>query len=342
MSELRFDPLQRRWVIIAAGREARPTDFGPLPDTEIETVCPFCEGNEDQTPPEIFADRDEGGSPDSPGWRVRVIPNKFPALGEGGQVELRTVGLYGAMAGVGAHEVIIETPEHSIGLADLNEGQILLVFKTFRRRILALQQDERFRYCILFKNHGAASGASLSHAHTQLVALPIIPETVTTEVAAAGIYFEKEKRCLMCDLIDRDLAARERIIRDDADFLSVTPFASRFPFECRVIPVDHNSAFETISNETLGRLTAAMKDTLLRLKDGLKDPPYNIILHTVPNYGSSPGRSKDTEMLEMSYHWYFEIVPRLTKLGGFELGTGMNINQMPPEEAARFLREVEV
>jgi UDPglucose--hexose-1-phosphate uridylyltransferase len=342
MQELRRDPLQKHWVIVASGRGARPTDFGSSPEPESADTCPFCEGHESETPPELYADREEGLQPDGPGWRLRVVPNKFPALRMKGWLDYREIGVFGAMDGVGEHELIIETPAHRIGLADLDHDQIRRIVSVFRQRIIEKKKNPKFQYVLVFKNHGVAAGASLSHSHTQVIALPVMPQTVTMELDAGEAYFNDKRRCLMCDLIAQEIDAGERIIRDGDGFVAIAPYASRFPFECWIVPKVHACAFELITGEDVSRLATMLKDVLLLLKNGLQDPPFNMILHTSPNVKAQPEGSPAWQSLEHHFHWHIEIMPRLTRIAGFEWGTGFYINSMPPEEAARFLRKVEV
>lgn len=340
MSELRQDPIQKRWVIIATERAARPTDFEVVPESEKANACPFCEGHEDQTPGELFAYRKEGTVPNRPGWKVRVVPNKFPALRTEGHPERHGVGLYATMNGVGAHELIVETPDHGASLADLDNDHIFHILATYRRRIIDLKKDPRFKYILIFKNHGAVAGASLRHPHTQLIALPVTPRTVAVELDTSRAHFEQKERCLICDLMAQELDSGKRIVRDDDHFVVIAPYASRFPFECWVIPRVHSCAFEATTDEGLHHLAVTMKDILVRLKIGLKDPPYNFILHTSPNTEAEPTQPAYWQTLEYDYHWHFEIMPRLTRIAGFEWGTGFYINPMPPEEATQFLRGV--
>ena len=338
MPELRQDPIQKRWVIIAAERAMRPHDFEIVPEREKGKTCPFCEGHEDRTPNEIFAYRREDTKPNSPGWTVRVIPNKFPALRIEGNLDRHGIGLYDAMDGVGAHEVIIETPDHYVTFADLDHDQIVRILSTYRRRIMDLKQDSRFRYILIFKNHGVVAGATMRHPHTQLIAMPITPRTVAIELDTSKAHYEEKERCLMCDIVNQELEAGKRILRDDGNFVVISPFASRFPFECWIIPKVHSCAFEAVTDEGLHYLADTMKDILTRLKDSLNDPPYNFILHTCPNTEAEPKRSTSWQSVKYDYHWHFEIMPRLTRVAGFEWGSGFYINPMPPEEAVRLLR----
>lgn len=337
MSELRWDPLKHHWVIIAADRGRRPNDFFVQEPPTPMTNCPFCYGNEDKTPHEIFALR-PSGPPNSPNWKVRVIPNKYPVLRVEGEVKSRGYGIYDVMSGIGAHEIIIETPDHDRGMADLSPAEITDVLTAYRARLLDLRQDLRLRHLVLFKNHGARAGASLSHSHSQLIAVPLVPPVTVAELRNCRDFFEQRKRCIFCDIIDFELQMGERIVREFPGYLIFAPFASCLPFELRLFPKQHLHDFTLLDDASLGELAVAMKDMLLRLKKVLHDPPFNFILHTSPTLQPRPGRPEFWTSIEYDYHWHIELVPRITPIAGFEWGSGFHINQTPPEEAAAFLR----
>ncbi len=343
MPELRRDPIQRRWVIIATERARRPTDFShEAASTRSAAFYPFVPGNEDQIPPEIFAFRDAGTKPDTPGWRVRVVPNKFPALETEGDAERQDVGLYDRMSGVGAHEVIVETPEPHESLASMDVEHLALVLKAYRERLAALMRDPRFRYVLIFKNHGLEAGASLAHPHTQIIATPITPKTVALELDSARAYYSAEKRCIFCDLMNQELEDGSRIVFSDERFVVYCRYASRFPFEMMLLPRAHGHRLQDADDETLRFMAAALRETLQRLRAGLNDPPYNFMLHTAPST-EAPARHADYWSTRASdWHWHLEIFPRVTKTAGFEWGTGFYINPVPLEEAAKFLREAEI
>ena len=333
MPELRKDPITGRWVIIATERAKRPSDFvRDKVQIRGSGFCPFCSGNETKTPPEIIAYRSDGSSRNAPGWSLRVVPNKFPALGIEGPLSRQGEGLYDKMSGIGAHEVIIETPDHSKTLATLPPRQIEDVLWAYRDRILDLKKDRRFKYVMLFKNHGEAAGASLEHTHSQLIALPVVPKRVREETDGAREYFRFRERCIFCDIIRQELESGIRVISDTPAFIAIAPFAPRFPFEIWIIPRVHQSAFEDSQKQEFEQLSLVLKDMLMRLDKVLDYPPYNYIIHTSP----IPETPND------HYHWHLEIMPKLTKIAGFEWGTGFHINPTPPEESAKFLREVVV
>jgi UDPglucose--hexose-1-phosphate uridylyltransferase len=342
VSELRWDPLKMSWAIITGERGRRPRDFIVERKKVTMSACPFCYDNENKTPHEVFAIRPNASQPDTPGWRVRVIPNKYPVLRIEGDLDKKGIGLYDVMEGVGAHEVIIENPDHDRDMADLSPAEITDVFKAYRTRLLDLRKDDRFRYIIIFKNHGIEAGASIPHSHSQLIAVPFTPPVTVTELSACSDYYKKKERCLMCDILAQEKADGVRIVRDDGDFVVFTPFASCFPFELRILPCRHSHDFALTTDQDLALLAVAMKDTLLRLRSVLRDPPYNFILHTSPPMHPRPGKPAYWESLPYDYHWHIELVPRVTKFTGFEWGTGMYMNPMLPEEAARFLRDVDL
>ncbi len=341
MSELRWDPIKQHWVIIATERGRRPRDFLVEPEPAEITSCPFCYGNEDKTPGEVYAVRHSGGT-NTAGWKVRVIPNRFPVLRIEGELNSRAYGIYDVMNGIGAHEVIIETPDHNRGLAELSPAEITEVLKAYRSRFLDLRRDVRFRYMVLFKNHGQRAGATLSHSHSQLIAVPLIPPAAATELRVCREHYANKERCLFCDLLDFELQSGDRIVREFGNYVVMTPYASCFPFELRLYPKRHSHDFALSTDGELAELAVALKDMLARLKSVLKDPPYNFILHTAPPPQPRLGKPEFWSSIEYDYHWHIELVPRLTPIAGFEWGTGFYINPTSPEDAATFLRGAEL
>ncbi len=329
MPELRRDPIHGRWVIIATERSRRPSDFAREEQRSVGGFCPLCEGNEDRTPPEVLAFRDNGTPPNSPGWSLRVVPNKFPALRIEGDLNREGDGIYDKMNGIGAHEVVIETPHHSETLATLPLKGVENVLWAYRERMIDLRRDERLRYIMVFKNYGSAAGASLEHPHSQIIALPIIPTRVREEIKGSKNYFLYKDRCVYCDILRQELRERKRVITENSGFVSIAPFASRFPFETWILPKIHHPTYEQMEGSFYGQAAEILSNTLRKLKQVLDDPPYNYILHT----SSFPEQDQDY------YHWHIEIMPKLTKVAGFEWGTGFYINPTPPEDAAEYLRE---
>ncbi|KPK64837.1 galactose-1-phosphate uridylyltransferase [candidate division WOR_3 bacterium SM23_42] len=332
MPELRKDPVLGRWVIISTERAKRPKDFKSTPEKKKITPkeCPFCTGNEVATPPEIFSIRPDSSKPNTPGWTLRVIPNKFPALRIEGEIDRRGEGIYDRMNGIGAHEVIIETPEHAQDLADMEPNSFTNVVRAYQQRILDLRKDERLRYVMIFKNFGAAAGASLEHSHSQLIATPVVPKRVMEEMDGAKRYFEYRERCIFCDIVVQETKTRKRLISENNSFLLICPFAPRFPFECWILPRNHSSNFEDASAEELKDLASILKDCLMRLEKALNTPPYNYIIHTAPI---------TVRGIEF-YHYHLEIIPVLTHIAGFEWGTGFYINPTGPEDSAAFLKNI--
>jgi len=330
MPELRKDPVNGRWVIIATERAARPSDFKAAPPTISNGFCPFCEGNEDKTPPEIAATRKPGARPNAPGWSVRVVPNKFPALQIEGQLDKRADGIYDKMNGIGAHEVIIETPEHVVSSTGLPRHHMAEVITTYRDRLADLKRDRRLVFGMIFKNVGKAAGASLEHTHSQLIATPIVPIRVGREMTGALDFYHYRGRCIYCDMLDQEQGFEQRVIADSARYLAFAPFASRFPFECWVVPKEHQAHFEAIGAEQIDELAGVLTTTLRKLEGALEWPPYNFVIH------STPFDVGDVE----HYHWHIEVIPRLTHVAGFEWGTGFYINPVAPESAAEYMREV--
>jgi UDPglucose--hexose-1-phosphate uridylyltransferase len=335
MPELRKDPVVGRWVIISTERSLRPTSFTPGVPTRATSFCPFCPGNEDKTPPEVYAYRPANEAPNSTGWRVRVVPNKFPALQIEGTLDRRGEGLYDKMNGVGAHEVVIEGPTHDQNLTDLPVEHIRQVLAAYRERVLDLHRDRRFRYVLIFKNHGAQAGATLEHAHTQLIATPIIPKNIQEELDGSRRYYELKERCVFCDIVQQETAENNgrRVVSQTDRYVALAPFAPRFPFETWILPRRHVDSFHVVSDTDEFRdLAFILKDTLQRLNRALDSPPFNFVIHTAP---VSEGE------LEY-YHWHLEIMPKLTRVAGFEIGSGFYINPTPPEDAAQYLREIVV
>lgn len=342
MPELRHDPIQRRWVIISTERARRPDDFFIDREMPAGPFCPFCEGNEDKAPPEICAWRPNGSAPNTPGWQVRVVPNKFPALKVEGQLNRQGYGFYDSMNGIGAHEVIIETPQHNLGFADMPASQLELVLRAYRERLSDLSKDGRFRYVMIFKNHGLAAGATLAHPHTQLIATPVTPMTVAMELKSAMDHFYLKERCLFCDIIHSELVEGARVIATTEDYVALAPYASRFPFEVFLAPRRHHHDYAAITDKEIQSLAAFFREVMRRMKIALKDPPYNFIIHTSPNTRAPRKRVTYWQSIEYDFHWHIEILPRLTRVAGFEWGSGLYINPTAPEDAAQFLREMEL
>ena len=326
MPTLRKDPISGRWVIIATERCKRPSDYRTTVRAPSDEFCPFCAGNESATPPAIVEYADDGG------WSVRVIPNKYPALRVEGDIRRQGVGVFDEMSGVGAHEVIIETPEHVVDFVDLPVAQLERVLRAWRDRIRDLRNDSRLKCALVFKNHGAPAGASLEHAHSQLIALPIVPKRLSEELEGARRYFAFRERCVFLDLLEQERQTQERLVYENEDIAVIAPFASRFPFELWFLPRRHEPWYENAQPRTYFSLADAISVVCKKLNRALDHPPYNLMLH------SAPYTNEDMS----HYQWHLELIPTLTKVAGFEWGTGFYINPTPPEDAARHLRDIEV
>lgn len=330
MPELRKDPITGRWVIISTDRARRPSDFHPA-TVEITGghFCPFCPGNEDKTPPEVLMYATDSLRRDSR-WSLRVVPNKFPALRVEGDLDRQAEGLYDRMNGIGAHEVVVESPDHMATLGTMGEAQVAELLWAFRDRVMDLKKDGRLRYIMLFKNYGEQAGATLEHSHSQIIALPVVPRRVQEEVDGGRKYFDFKERCVYCDIVRQEARSESRIVLRSDEFLTICPFAARFPFETWIIPNRHDSHFENIKEREVYNLAWMLKSLMRKMDKVLVRPAYNLIIHTAPAQEAP---------LE-HYHWHIEIIPKLTRIAGLEWGTGLFINPTPPEESAKYLREV--
>lgn len=331
MPELRKDPVTRTWVIISSDRARRPSDFMREPAKLRGGFCVFCPGNEDRCPPTIlsYGSSFSANNGNSASWSVRVIPNKYPALGIEGTLERQGEGLFDRMTGIGAHEVVVESPAHQETLANMPVERVEQVLRAFRERMNDLKKDARFQYIQVFKNHGEAAGATLEHSHSQLIALPMVPKAMQEELEGARQYFDWKQRCIFCDIVRQELESGTRIVAEHGEIVTLAPFASRFPFETWILPRRHEPTFEAASDALLASTAKALKSVMARMDRVLDSPAYNLALHTSPIVREAPEH----------YHWHFEIMPKLARVAGFEFGAGYYINPTPPEEAARFLRE---
>jgi UDPglucose--hexose-1-phosphate uridylyltransferase len=329
MSELRKDPVVERWVIIAAERSKRPHAVETATSSDRDEPCPFCAGREGETPPEVLAYRDPSSTANTPGWRIRVVPNKYPALASLGDFSLTAASPYHAMSGVGAHEVIIESPRHCLSMAELGERQVEDVLRAYRERLIVLQNDQRWKSILIYKNEGGPAGATLQHVHSQLLALPLVPREIDQEWRALVAHHDATERCLYCEMLDREREVGRRIVLESAAFIGFCPFASRFPFEIWLMPKDHAPFFHTMTKDELRQLASMLRQSLQRLA-GIVDAPLNYVIHSAPL----------KEVKREHYHWHLEILPRLSKIAGFELASGYYINTVAPEIAAGQLRAV--
>ena len=332
--EFRRDPLHNTWVVFAPERQRRPQDFAAAV-LQTGTLDPFAEGNERLTPPEVYSVRKEKTKANEPGWRVRVVPNRYPAMRIEGNLEASPDGLYDRLSGIGAHEVIIETPDADSALEDLSCEAVTEVLFAYQNRIIDLDKDQRFQHIYIFKNVGPSAGASLAHAHSQLVALPLVPPLVEGKLNRAREHFQAKQRSLFTDILHTEKADGSRLVAENDGFHLFCPFASRFPFEMAIYPKRHHPDYTSCSRTELEDLAEVLRFALQRLDAVLEKPGYNLLLHTAPM------RRPLTERFASSrydYCWHVEIVPRFNALAGFELGLGSYINTVYPEDAARFLR----
>jgi UDPglucose--hexose-1-phosphate uridylyltransferase len=332
--EFRRDPLHNTWVVFSPERQRRPQDFSPAV-LKGGTVDPFAESNERLTPPEVYALREPKTKPNEPGWRVRVVPNRYPAMRIEGALEASPVGLYDKLSGIGAHEVIIETPDGALALEDLPVTAIAEVLGVYRDRMIDLDKDQRFQHLYIFKNVGASAGASIAHAHSQLVALPIVPPLVEGKLLRAREHYLRKQRSLFRDILHTEHTDGSRLVAENDSHILFCPFASRFPFEMAIFPRRHHPDYTSCTPTELHDLAEVLRFALQRLNAVLEKPGYNLLLHMAPLL--RPG----TEIYASARHdycWHVEIVPRFNALAGFEIGLGSYINTVYPEEAARFLR----
>jgi len=335
MTDLRKDPLLDHWVIMAANRSQRPGAFIESPPFEPGLPCPFCAGHEDETPPEVLAFRGAGGKADGLHWRVRVVPNKFSAIDSGGDAQPLDAGIYQGLDACGAHEVILETPRHVASTADLSVAELSEVLLAYQMRLAYWKRDPRMAYGQIFKNVGQAAGASLEHAHSQLLVIPQVPHVIAAEMAAARDYFRRRGCCPFCDMIRAELADGRRIVEETACHLSFAPYAARLPFETWILPKGHASCYEETPREQLEDLAGIMRSVIRRLEAAVGRCAYNYILHTTP-FGTSTSDAGAPD----NYHWHIEIVPAMIKTAGFELGTGWFINPVAPEDSAQRMRGI--
>ena len=339
-NELRKDYLLNRWVVIATERGRRPTDFSKQRAQSAKAaVCPLCIGNEHMTPAatllylkendEIVKTKDpsEGDRPSN--WLIRVIPNLYPAFGPPKQTEDKAQIFKGEYLGnaIGAHEVIVESPNHDENPADAELPQLELLIQAYIDRIKELGSKAYVKYVSVFRNYGQEAGASLSHAHSQVIAMPIVPSMIQEELEASKSYFERGGKCVFCDIIEQETKG-PRIIFENSDFAVFTPYASIAPMAFWIFPKKHAANLLSLSSTEITSFAKTLKASLKALKDVVNDPPYNFGLHI----------SID-KTAEEFYHWHLEVYPKLSIWAGFEISTGTYINTITPETAAESLRK---
>jgi UDPglucose--hexose-1-phosphate uridylyltransferase len=324
MIEMRQDPTTRIWIL--NGRVgAAPARSEPV------VICPFCPGREADTPPAVSLINGPGG-----GWKVRSVPDRAPVFQVEGDLDRQAEGLYDRMRNVGAHEVVVETPLHDTTLARLPAADILLVLQMFRQRIRDLKRDARFRYVQVFKNQGTGAGSRLAHAHSHLVATPVIPRRLEAELRWSKAHYDRKERCLYCDMLHQEREQGGRVVEDDGAFVAFCPYASRFPYEVWLVPVAHRHQLEDQDDPTLARLADALKRVLLRIEATC--PDYHLTVHTAPNEESPPVWGRPWETLRADFHWHIEVLPRPAETARLHREEEFYVNSIPPEEAARHLR----
>lgn len=335
MHELRKDPLMNRWIAVLSDSMA-PGEYRPPEDEIKESECILCSGREKETPPEITAIRGNGSNPNEPGWLARVIPSFKPILHVEGDLGRRGVGMYDRMNSIGANEIIIETPEHNKAGGDIGFEQMIRVVSLYKERIIDLEKDLRLRYILIYKNSGREAGAAYSHPHSQIIATPVIPRRIKEELDGAKQYYSYKERCIFCDIIREELRHGQRVIFETKKFIAFCPYAQNSSFEFSIIPKKHSCAFQEINPEEMEDLALMLSTMLKKLGAILKNPPYNYIIHTAPNMIP---RRDHWHTLGEDFHWHIEVMPRLTRVSGFEWGSGFYVVTTSPEDAAKYLRE---
>ncbi|MDR2191596.1 MAG: DUF4921 family protein [Endomicrobium sp.] len=328
MSEFRRDPVIGRWVIIDAARtfeKINPSSSYP----KDASNCPFCPGNERLTRPAILSYYGSGAN--SKDWTLRVIPNNKPVLQVEGSLKRRADGMYDKMDGVGAHEIIIETPRHFVKPTAMDANYHEQVFKASIERIKDLRNDARIEYILTFKNYGIAANAVFEHPYSQLIAMPIIPKRVREEIDGGKKYFAYKERCVYCDIVENEIAREERLVCENEMFVALCPYASRYPFETWILPKNHSSDFDGISQKELSYCSQITSLVYSKINKVLDDSAFSVLTHTAP--------LKEKNLTY--YHWHIEVIPKLTSASGFEWGTGLYVNPVLPEDAAKYLRECE-
>lgn len=331
MTELRHNLITRNWVIIASDRAKRPHEFAQTEKTKIvlpsyREDCPFCLGNEHLTGPESYRLTENNT------WKVRAVPNKYPALSPEGERVRNIDGIFRSLSGVGFHEVIIEHPRHDLTIALMEVADVANILRVYRQRYSEIRKDSRVQTIIIFKNHGSSAGTSLEHPHSQLAATPIVPDQLRVRIQEAMRHFDDMDECLFCRTLTSELAAGERIIFESKHFVAFIPYAALTPFHTWIYPRQHLSSFEDITDEEIADLASNLKTVLAKFYYGLNDPDYNYNIRSIPT----------DEQRTDYFHWYISITPRVSLVAGFELGSGMYINTGVPEESAAFLRSVEI
>lgn len=325
MSTLRQDPTTRQWAILAPRRGDRPHEPVVVPRpmlAEREPACPFCPGNEDQTPPEIAR------TPDGPDWRVRVVPNMYGALTDEGPARRSGSPMFREMPGVGGHEVVIESPRHDARMDEMTQAHVAEIVEMWRTRYRALIARPEVRAVVVFKNFGPLAGTSLAHPHSQVVATPVFLPRLLRRLDVATRYFDENGVCVYDDVIAAERDARLRIVDECGGFLALEPFASNSPYETWVIPSFHQGSFGDLADEEVDDLACVLTRTLTAIRRACGDPDFNLVLYSAPTNGHT----------DEVFHWHIKILPKIATPAGFEIGSAMSINTVLPEDAAETLR----
>jgi UDPglucose--hexose-1-phosphate uridylyltransferase len=324
--ELRQDPTTRLWTLTGASKEEK---------AKRDSRCPFCRGNEDLTPKTIsafYGNRDE--------WTVRVFPDKSPVFQIEGDLDKKAEGMFDKMKNIGAHEVIVETPGHAKALSSLSENEILDILRMYRERVADLKKDRRFKYVLVFKNHGGLAGSTIEHLHSHVVATPVIPARLERELRWAKNHYDMKGRCLFCDIIYQESKQKIRTVFENKDFISFCPFASRFPYEVWILPAIHSHSFEeTIQKGAIADSLARILKVIISKIEGIT-PAYHIVFHISPNESSFRTIRGDIGTLMEDFHWHIEILPRTEGMDRLQREEEFYINAVPPEDAAERLREM--
>ena len=338
MSEIRRDRLHSQYVLIAPERMRRPDTLATSTKSTLKT-CPFCEGNEGMTPPEVYAVREN--EVNASNWKVRVVPNLYKAV----QIELedysKLSGMFESVSGVGAHEIVIDTPSHDIRMADLDTVEIRDWLSTIAARIADLRQDSRLIHTSIFKNQGENAGATQQHPHTQIIALPITPSNELNLLERHMQYYRRHGRSKVEDIMENERLAKVRIISERGDFTAYCPYASAFPFEVIIAPRRALTNLDELNRDDMASLADLMKEVFARLDNQLGNFDFNVAFRLAPlnaNFENAPYFPH----VKQFFRFTIRIIPRIYRLGGFELSTGMIINTVEPEEAATLLREAKI
>lgn len=327
MPEFRQNFLTKDWVIIAPERAKRPDQFKKatakkeLP--ERDPTCPFCTGNEDKTPPAVFEVKENGS------WQTRVVPNKFAAVNPSVKPVRKRVGRYMTAGGFGIAEVVVESPKHNLTLGQMGLSDIRRVLGVYKQRYIEISKNPDIDLITIFRNNGAAAGTSLEHPHSQIIAAPIITQRIRSTHFSAIRFHDTNGACPHCAMLEDELKLKERVVMETSHFVALCPFASPFPFEVLIIPKGHTSHFSDINDAELDDMAKILGTILNKFYNGLDNPDYNYVIESAAN----------SENHTRYNHWRLNIVPRLTTPAGFEIGSGIFINTMPPEMAAKYIRE---